>query len=122
VGWARPLAYITRTQDQDLLLRSEYLSADNRILKGQLLKGMPEVLTRGAATLGEIGHRVNRNPRHEVITAALPTLSWAGAAGSSLAESMDRMRVESRPPIGKDVEELIVHTAKENRSRGNGVV
>lgn len=121
MGSARLLAYITRTQDQDLLLRNEYLSADNRILKGQLLKGMPEVLTRGAATLGEI-HRVSRNPWHEVITAALPTLSWAGAEGSSLAESTGRMRVESRPPIGKDVEELIVHTAKENRSRGNGVV
>ena len=36
--WARILAYITGTVDQDLLLRNEYLAAENRILRG-LLKG-----------------------------------------------------------------------------------
>jgi hypothetical protein len=31
--WARLLAYITGTVDQELLLRNEYLAAENRILK-----------------------------------------------------------------------------------------
>jgi len=31
--WARMLAYITGTVDQELLLRNEYLAAENRILK-----------------------------------------------------------------------------------------
>ena len=31
--WARILAYITGTVDQELLLRNEYLTAENRILK-----------------------------------------------------------------------------------------
>ena len=30
--WARILAYITGTVDQELLLRNEYLAAENRIL------------------------------------------------------------------------------------------
>jgi hypothetical protein len=30
--WARMLAYITGTVDQELLLRNEYLAAENRIL------------------------------------------------------------------------------------------
>jgi hypothetical protein len=34
--WARILAYITGTVDQELLLRDEYLAAENRILKAQL--------------------------------------------------------------------------------------
>jgi hypothetical protein len=34
--WARTLAYITGTADQELLLRNEYLVAENRILKAQL--------------------------------------------------------------------------------------
>ena len=34
--WARMLAYITGTVDQELLLRNEYLAAENRILKAQL--------------------------------------------------------------------------------------
>ena len=33
---ARILAYITGTVDQELLLRNEYLVAENRILKAQL--------------------------------------------------------------------------------------
>ena len=33
---ARILAYITGTVDQELLLRNEYLAAENRILKAQL--------------------------------------------------------------------------------------
>ena len=34
--WARMLAYITGTVDQELLLRNEYLAAENRILKAQI--------------------------------------------------------------------------------------
>jgi putative transposase len=34
--WARILAYITGTVDQQLLLRNEYLVAENQILKAQL--------------------------------------------------------------------------------------
>ena len=34
--WARMLAYIAGTVDQELLLRNEYLAAENRILKAQI--------------------------------------------------------------------------------------
>ena len=33
--WARMLAYITGTVDQELLLRNEYLAAENRILRAE---------------------------------------------------------------------------------------
>ncbi|MEI8154648.1 MAG: hypothetical protein WCG92_24145 [Hyphomicrobiales bacterium] len=54
---ARILAYVTRTVDQELLARNEYLAAKNRILKAQL-KGRPKLsdakaqiaLTQGFAT------------------------------------------------------------------------
>ena len=36
MDWAHMLAYITGTVDQELLLRNEYLVAENRILKAQL--------------------------------------------------------------------------------------
>ena len=41
MDWARILAYVTGTVDQELLGRNEYLAAENRILKAQL-KGRPE--------------------------------------------------------------------------------
>jgi hypothetical protein len=36
MDWARMLAYVTGTVDQELLARNEYLAAENRILKVQL--------------------------------------------------------------------------------------
>jgi hypothetical protein len=34
--WARMLAYVTGMVNQELLLRNEYLAAENRILRGQI--------------------------------------------------------------------------------------
>src|SRR5215469_7578659 len=36
VLWARLLAYVTGTANQELLLRSEHLAAENRMLRGQI--------------------------------------------------------------------------------------
>jgi putative transposase len=52
--WTRILAYITGTVDQELLLRNEYLAAENRILRAQL-KGRLRLSDAERATLGEIG-------------------------------------------------------------------
>jgi len=55
MDWARILAYITGTVDQELLLRNEYLAAENRILKAQI-NGRLRLSDTERATLGEIGH------------------------------------------------------------------
>ena len=53
MDWARMLAYITGTVDQELLLRNEYLATENRILKaqlkGRLLSGQTEAVLIFAA-------------------------------------------------------------------------
>ena len=36
MDWARILAYVTRSVDQELLARNEYLAAENCIMKAQL--------------------------------------------------------------------------------------
>jgi len=51
--WARMLAYITGTVDQELLLRNEYLAAENRILRAQI-KGRLLLSDAEKATLAEI--------------------------------------------------------------------
>jgi putative transposase len=35
MDWARVLAYVTGTVDQELLARNEYLAAENRIIKAR---------------------------------------------------------------------------------------
>src|SRR5262245_63554907 len=72
MDWARVLAYVTGTVDQELLARNECLAAENRILKAQL-KGRLELSDAERATLGEIAHRLGRNALAEVATVGGPS-------------------------------------------------
>ena len=57
--WARLLAYVTGTVNQELLLQNEYLAAENRILRGQI-KGRLLLSDVEKVTLAEIAHRLGR--------------------------------------------------------------
>ena len=91
--WTRILAYITGSVDQELLLRNEYLAAENRILRAKL-NGRLRFSDAERATLGEIGFRLGRRTLSEVATAAQPDTILACIVGSLLANSMDRKRGE----------------------------
>jgi putative transposase len=71
MDWARILAYITGTVDQELLLRNNYLAAENRILRSQI-KGRLVLRDAEPATLAEIGHRLGRTALADVANAAKP--------------------------------------------------
>jgi putative transposase len=71
MNWARMLVYITGTVDQELLLRNEYLAAENRILKAQI-KGRLLLSEADKATLAEIAHRLGRKALEEVAATAKP--------------------------------------------------
>src|SRR5450631_2693122 len=117
--WTRILAYITGTVDQELLLRNEYLAAENRILKAQL-KGCLRLSDGERAKLGEIGHRLGRKSLSEVATAALPDtiLAWYRRLIARKFDGSRARRTPGRPRIDREVEELIVRMAEENRSWG----
>ena len=74
---AQLLAYVTGTVDQELLLRNEYLAAENRMLRGQI-KGRMLLSEEEKATLAEIAHRLGRKALEEVAGAAQPDtiLGW----------------------------------------------
>ncbi len=113
------LAYVTGTVDQALLLRNEYLVAENRILKAQL-KGRLRLSDGERANLGEIGHRLGRKALGEVVTVALPDtiLAWYRRLVARKFDGSRARRARGRPPIDREVEELIVRMAKENRTWG----
>ncbi len=71
MDWARILAYITGTADQELVRRNEYLAAENRILRAQV-KGRLKLTDGERATLGEIAHRLSRKALEDVANAAMP--------------------------------------------------
>jgi hypothetical protein len=71
--WARLLAFVTGLVNQDLLLRNEYLIAENRILRGHLPMRQrladPERLT-----LAEIARRFGRTALKDVAQVAKPDI------------------------------------------------
>jgi putative transposase len=71
MNWWRILAHITGTVGQGLLLRNEYLAAENRILKVRL-EGRVKLSGAERATLAEIGQRLGRKALDEVATIARP--------------------------------------------------
>ena len=80
MDWARILAYITGTVDQELLLRNEYLAAENRILKVQL-KTPLRLTDAERMTLAEIAHRLGRKALEDWLIPRSPTPSWVGTEG-----------------------------------------
>ena len=65
------LAYITGTVDQELLLRNEYLAAENRILRAKI-KGRLLLSGSEKTTLGESAHRLGRKALADVSAVAKP--------------------------------------------------
>jgi len=57
MSWRRMLAYITGSVDQELLLRNEYLVAENRILRKQV-EGRLSLTDTERISLAEIGKRL----------------------------------------------------------------
>ena len=119
MNWARILAYITGTVDQELLLRNEYLVAENRILRAQL-KGTLRLADAQRATLGEIGHRLGRKALEDVANAARPDtiLGWYRRLVARKFDGSRARRYPGRPRIDATIEQLIVPMAKDNPDWG----
>jgi putative transposase len=119
MDWARILAYVTGTVDQELLARNEYLAAEIRILKAQL-QGRLKLSDAERAMLGEIGHRLGRKALAEVATVARPDtiLAWYRNLVARKFDGSKARRGPGRPRLAREVEQLIVRMASENRDWG----
>lgn len=119
MDWARMLAYITGTVDQELLLRNEYLAAENRSLKAQI-KTRLQFSDSERATLAEIGHRVGRKALEEVAATAKPDtiMGWYRKLIANKFDGSKVRRTHGRPRIDGDMESLVMRMAKENPNWG----
>jgi putative transposase len=117
--WARMLAYITGTVDQELLLRNEYLAAENHILKAQI-KGRLLLCDGERATLAEIAYRLGRKALEEVALVAKPEtiLGWYRKLIAKKFDGSKSRSSPGRPRVDGEIESLIVRMAKENPGWG----
>ena len=119
MDWKRLLAYVTGTIDDELLLRNEYLAAENRILRSQIV-GRPRLTDGDRESLAEIGKRLGRKALGEVANIVKPDtiLAWHRRLIAKKFDGSARRNYPGRPRIDRETEDLIVRLAKDNRSWG----
>ena len=107
--WARMLAYITGTVDQELLLRNEYLAAENRILRAQI-KGRLLLSDAERATLAEIAHRLGRKALEELAAVAKPDtlVAWYRKLIANKFDGSKLRKSRGRPRVDEETERLVV--------------
>jgi hypothetical protein len=105
--------------DQELLARNEYLAAENRIMKAQF-KGRLKLSEAERGALGEIGYRLGGKVLAEIATVARPDtiLGWYRKLIARKFDGSKARRGPGRPRIKREVEQLIIRMAKENRDWG----
>ena len=119
MDWVRILAYITGTVDQELLLRNEYLAAENRILKAQL-KTPLRLTDAERMTLAEIAHRLGRKALEDVANVVKPDtlLGWYRRLIARKFDGSKSRRYPGRPRIDDEIEQWVVRMAQDNSDWG----
>ena len=103
--WARLLAFVTGLVNQELLLRNEYLAAENRILRAHLPSRL-RLSDPERSTLAEIAERLGRKALRDITCVAKPDtiLGWYRRL---VARKFDGSRQRSYP--GRYTERRALH-------------
>src|SRR5437016_7228621 len=102
-----------------LLLRNEYLAAENRILRAQI-KGRLLLSDAEKTTLAEIAHRFKRKALEELAAVAKPDtlLAWYRKLIANKFDGSKFRKSSGRPRVDEETERLVVRMAKENPGWG----
>jgi hypothetical protein len=117
--WARLLAFVTGLVNQELLLRNEYLAAENRILRAHLPSRL-RLSDAERSTLAEIAKRLGRKAQKDIARVAKPDtiLDWYRRLVAQKFNGARHRAYPGRPRVPPEVEALVVRWARENRGWG----
>jgi transposase InsO family protein len=118
-SWARLLAFISGLVNHELLLQSEYLAAENRLLRAHLPSRL-RLSDPERATLAEIGKRLGRKALAKVACVAKPDtiLAWYRRLVAAKFDGSKHRSYPGRPRISPEIEALVVRLARENSGWG----
>jgi hypothetical protein len=119
MDWKILLACITGSVEEHILLRNEYLAAENAIFRNQLT-GRLHLSDAERITLAEIGKKLGKQALEEVASIVKPDtiLAWHRKLVAQKFDGSDQRTSPGRPRVDKELEDLVVKMAKENRSWG----
>ena len=108
MDWKPLLAYITGSVNQELLLRNEYLVAENHVLRNQITERVR--LSDGERkTLAEIGKKLGKKALEEVATLVKPDtiLAWHRKLIAKKFDGSQKRKSLGRPQVDEDLEALV---------------
>jgi transposase InsO family protein len=119
MDWKTLLAYVTGSVDEQLLLRNEYLVAENGILRNQIT-GRLQLSDAERTTLAAIGKKLGKQALEEIAKVAKPDtiLGWHRKLVAQKFDGSKQRKTQGRPRIEKELEDLVVKMAQENRGWG----
>ena len=119
MDWKTLLACITGSVEEQLLLRNEYVVEENRILRNQI-EGRVQLTDTERQTLAEIGKKLGKQALEEVATIVKPDtiLAWHRKLVAQKFDGSEQRKSVGRPRVDKEIEDLVVQMAKENRGWG----
>ena len=113
------LACITGSVEEHILLRNEYLVAENAIFRNQIT-GRLHLSDAERISLAEIGKKLGKQALKEVAQAATPDtiLAWHRKLVAQKFDGSKQRKSLGRPRVNKDLEDWVIRMANENRSWG----
>src|SRR5918994_660449 len=94
------LAYVSGSVDEALLLRHEYLAAENRLLRDQI-KGRVQLTDTERQTLAEIGKKLGKKALEEVAHVVKPDtiLAWHRKRAADKFDGSNQRKSLGRPRV-----------------------
>jgi len=119
MDWKKLLESITAPVDDALRLRNAYLVAENRLLRQQI-NGRVQLTKSDRQDLAEIGMKLGKQALEEIATVAKPAtiLTWHHRLVEHKDDGSQLCKAVGRPRTPKEIEDLVVRMARENRSWG----
>ncbi len=113
------LALVSGNIEQELLIRNEYLAAENRILKSKLQKPV-QFNDNERIQLAKIGKRMGFKALKEIPCIVKPEtiLRWFRKLVAKKFDGSSYRKTFGRPPISLEFEKLIIRFAEENPNWG----
>ncbi len=119
MSWKKLLESVSGPLNDHIQLRNDYLMAENRILRNQI-NGRVQLTDNERRELAEIGAKLGKKALAEIATIAQPDtiLAWNRKFATPKADTSEPLKSVGRPRVDKEIEDLVIRMARENRSWG----
>jgi hypothetical protein len=119
MNWKNLLESVSESVNDELRLRNEYLVAENRILRNQI-DGRVQLTDSERKELAQIGAKLGKQALAEIATIAQADtiLAWNRQFVDQKVNPSEPPKSVGRPRIDKEIEDLVIRMARENRSWG----